>query len=111
MTTIRIGAVGNSAEPLSGSWADAMDPTKGTPALIKFNPFKLGSLGGGIARNPEASLVHEAFHAHEISNGLLSKTDLRKTAEVGATSVENWHRKSMGLPQRTTYGSWTVPTH
>ena len=108
-TTILVGSAGNSAAP--DSIADAMDVDVGSAGTIKFNPWKVGSMGGGIHRSPEASLVHEAYHVRQFNTGTLQSSNMRQHAEVGATSVENWHRKAMGLPQRTSYGSWSVPTH
>ena len=108
-TTILVGSTGNSAAP--DSITDAMNVNVGSAGTIKFNPWKVGSMGGGIQRSPEASLVHEAYHVRQFNTGALQSFNMRQHAEVGATSVENWHRKAMGLPQRSSYGNWPVAAH
>jgi len=114
---IDMGARGNSANPDSS--ADARTPGVGSSASITFNPFLAGQdMGGGVGRDPGSSLVHEIAHSFEMTRGTFpSGTDWRKTTEVAATSMENWHRKAMGLPQRPVYQDpnggpdWQVPRH
>lgn len=104
-TVIKVGADGNDETPENE--ADGMDPAKGTNATIRFNPNKTAPYGDGVARDPECSLVHEAVHAQQDTEGKTPAT--RKDQEVSAATAENQHRKAKKLPQRQKYGDWDIP--
>ena len=108
--SLMVGSQGNGAGPTPpATRADSQNPSIGAPGTVYFNPWKVGAYGDGTFRIPEASLVHEIHHAWEYTQGISSPT--RQGREVSATSIENWHRKAMGVPQRTAYGAWPVSTH
>lgn len=110
ITAIKVGPSKENAADAT-SPVESMNPDTGSAGTITFNPWMKGVLSGGVERNPEASLVHEAAHVRTFNRGEISPIQMIMKREVEASSIENWHRKAMGLEQRTVYDIWEVPTH
>lgn len=106
-TLIRVGPSGNGAGPKN--LADARNPERGSPGEIEFNPNLGGRYNDSVARIPEASLAHEAFHVYQFITG--TTPELRSQVETSAASAENMHRAAMrdmgvpGVEQRLFYFS------
>jgi uncharacterized Zn-binding protein involved in type VI secretion len=107
-TTINVGPNGNDEHAQNA--ANGMDPTKGSDAIINFNPNKRGAMSDGTPRDPESSFAHEAYHGYQDVSGTTPPT--RQEQEVAAATAENEHRAAKGLNQRQKYGgTWDIPQY
>ncbi|MGI8329947.1 VWD domain-containing protein [Actinomadura scrupuli] len=103
------------------SWALAhvpdysTDPRRGSGSEIYWNPGNDYMLDPGVKENECATLVHELSHVADNAEG---KADFEECArrgdptvtEVRATLLENAYRRSMGLPERTSYHGKPLPS-
>jgi hypothetical protein len=109
------------AADLKGAYdLDSGGTGMGSSTLIYWNPTDSSVLEGrgitdpkAVLSDPNASLLHEVYHASVASDGGWSMSLVPGThtqrQEIDATQVENEYRKEEGLPLRTKYDDAAVP--